>query len=475
MRLLQIALASLLLATACGTEEDEVESGEYPAISFNAISFNAISFNALSANAKANELMTKLPLATESYDFATGAPELYFQLHDPLTREFMSYLVSCALAPGQVVQWWDKLDGWAYYKWEGSLGLCPSWATGPASQECQEIVSACLLARNNAFGKSVRLSFRGEDIPETSDAFMLATKVPTGAVYESNTAIASFNACAGTAFGPLRECSWRTEHVGQCMPGSAVQIGAGAAPPGACGTSALGASVGDTMLRVCGGIRGCKTTDAAFIAQNDDACGTLYPAVNFTCPASGYFSVMSAAYNSSSTATTTSVVVKYNFWTKPKYPQTEAKVFPWREAAFYGNMFDPAYLKADIYVDDDGFVHGREGLKVEGSIYSNMWACWSNNWNWATAYMNLRVCGGPFAVNCAATPVGACQDYYDASFAKFQCVLDDGPVVPGDRDYQDCRGGSGAEFKFPITTTLNSPCDIVSEAEKCYTVGKGPL
>jgi hypothetical protein len=60
-----------------------------------------------------------------------------------------------------------------------------------------------------------------------------------------------------------------------------------------------GISQGDTMLRVCDGLGGCTDTETMpsyrprhdqlkMLGQSDDACGTKYPSVVFTCPHSGY-------------------------------------------------------------------------------------------------------------------------------------------------------------------------------------------
>uniref|UniRef100_UPI00397E4E5E hypothetical protein n=1 Tax=Salmonella sp. SAL4448 TaxID=3159903 RepID=UPI00397E4E5E len=43
----------------------------------------------------------------------------------------------------------------------GSFGLAPGWQTGPLTLTGQKIVTACLAARTNGSGKTVRLSIRG--------------------------------------------------------------------------------------------------------------------------------------------------------------------------------------------------------------------------------------------------------------------------------------------------------------------------
>jgi hypothetical protein len=49
------------------------------------------------------------------------------------------------------------------YLYEGALGLAPQWATGSCNQACQEWVSACVLARVNAYGEPIQISLRGDN------------------------------------------------------------------------------------------------------------------------------------------------------------------------------------------------------------------------------------------------------------------------------------------------------------------------
>lgn len=150
---------------ACSADESAApELTTLPVLTYNALTYNALTYNALSANARANSLMPDVPLNTDSYN--GGVEDLKYQLSDPSgrTQEFFHYLVTCALAPGQVVEYKDEIFGGTFSAtYEGELGLCQSWYTGKASPECRQVVSSCLLARQNAFGVSVELSTRGHD------------------------------------------------------------------------------------------------------------------------------------------------------------------------------------------------------------------------------------------------------------------------------------------------------------------------
>ncbi|WP_437817467.1 lysyl oxidase family protein [Sorangium sp. So ce1078] len=100
--------------------------------------------------------------------------------------------------------------------------------------------------------------------------------------------------CSSPAGGEWRDCGWSIapgyEGVA-CTPGAPITVGCGC-PAGSCGS--------DPMLRVCDGASGC--TGVAALASVDDTCGYC-PQASFVCPESGVYTVLVAAYNSSSAFT----------------------------------------------------------------------------------------------------------------------------------------------------------------------------
>ena len=150
-------------ALALGTAPEYTPPAVIDRIILNRIILNALTSNAISANRAAVVAVTAVPLARASFDDRAGHVALRFQLHDELTREFMRYVASCALKPEQSLEYFDTLAGGRRHVFPGSMGLASEWASGPLSAAGQELVSACLLSRNNAFGKSVMLSLHGED------------------------------------------------------------------------------------------------------------------------------------------------------------------------------------------------------------------------------------------------------------------------------------------------------------------------
>ncbi|WP_437942681.1 hypothetical protein [Sorangium sp. So ce341] len=158
----------------------------------NHLRLEVLGGNLLTTNADNLRELTQRPLASAS--FAEGP--LHRALLDPHARDVMQALVECALRPDQGLSWTTTASelsavdagatvsspesdlSWAIpqgekpslapvvVEWSGDLGLCPSWAHGAPSTDCQELVSACLLARNNARGARVDLSLRWEPLPE---------------------------------------------------------------------------------------------------------------------------------------------------------------------------------------------------------------------------------------------------------------------------------------------------------------------
>jgi hypothetical protein len=319
----ELLAAFLLLSGACSaeigdTEDPELEEAEV--MTMNAMTMNAMTMNALSANFEATQALIENALETKSFD--GSVPALAYQLSDPLTQSFMHYLVGCALDPSQSVSYEDKFAGGAVYTWPGELGLCPEWNWDKPSEQCQEVVSACLLARVNAFGVPVALRIQGHD-----------------------------------------------------STGNAIDVTA-----------------------------------------------------------------------------------------------AEAAAYPWREGSFYGNVFGQSNLATgvDIFVDDNGELHGREGLNVKGAIYRNMFACWSSVWTYAAAYEKDRVCAGS-SVNCAATPVGACR-YHPTTGPTYRSYYNDDPYTAppsgvADKDYQaSLNKAATVRFKHGLTTFLDDPCALYPDS-----------
>ncbi|MCY1082922.1 hypothetical protein [Archangium lansingense] len=436
----------------------------------NSLTTQALVLNAISTNPWANDLVAAGGLAPLFHP-VTGNTYLRLQLRDVDAQRFMSYLVSCALPAGNTVAWKDPLTS-TVRTWEGKAGLCPQWELGAPTDVCKRRVSSCLLARNNALGRRVELSMRGED-PLQPTLFSLETETRP-VEYDpdlGNARVPSYETCTSTQLGVSRDCGWTADFIGRCTPGQTVRLGTGGKAPDQCTTgSALGSSSGARMmLRVCDGIIGCDQGSDRNLGQSQGTCATTNAAVTFTC-GSGFFNVMSAPYDSSLTGAV-NVAVETSTSAATSYRLSEKAVYRVREGAYYGNIFDSTALATKVFVDDTGHLVGKDQI-IQGSVYKKMFSCQAPEWTNEAAYASHRVCALPGSgANCAAKPVGDCFNYSNPLASK--CKKDDGAVVWGDGDFEECYDPSGTLWNEPITVFLNEPCGLMPGAPADSCVWRG--
>lgn len=472
---LALGVSLLLGATGCQPEPRPGETA--PALTSessrlrvaNSLTTQALVLNAISTNPTADKLLVDDGLAP-LFDPTTGDAYLQRQLRDKDAQHFMAYLVSCALEEGESIAWKDPDTG-KTESWEGKAGLCPKWQWNAPSDECKRRISACILARNNAFGRRVELSIRGED---ASQPGLFSLENPTRPVeYDPDLGgarVASFEDCESPSASMYRDCGWKADQLGRCAPGQTVRLGAGGRAPDQCSGSPLGSSSGTRMmLRVCDDLLGCDQGSTHLLAQSQGSCTTSAPAVTFTCPASGFFNVMAAPYDSTQAGT-----VSVEVGTGARYKLAESEVFSFREGAYYGDIFDPDALGAEVYVSERGEIVGKQQV-VKGSVYKKMFSCQAPEWTNAAAYALHRVCAlAETEENCAATPTGACIDWQNRKFPASKCVLDDGLVVKGDGDFEQCADPSGTVWKEPVTVFLHQPCELMPGVPSEYCIWKSP-
>lgn len=96
-------------------------------------------------------------------------------LADPALATTIQYAVECALPDGASIT--RVVDGKTVVL-EGVVGLAPAWETEACDEDCQEWVSACLLARTNVEGNSIQIAIIGDH--ET-----LSLEPPAGASFEA--------------------------------------------------------------------------------------------------------------------------------------------------------------------------------------------------------------------------------------------------------------------------------------------------
>ncbi|MFP2963134.1 hypothetical protein ACLEPN_36580 [Myxococcus sp. 1LA] len=476
-RLLAVSSLLLFAMSGCGTGVPEEETPTVGAQSAeiriaNALTTQALVLNAIATNYESNQLLGTTALQTLFHP-VTGDANTRRRLHDANAQRFMEYVVGCALTENQRIFYYDPRPGSAgVRRWNGQAGLCPMWATNPPSEDCLERVSACVLARNNAEGRRVELSMRGEHRFSASgpNIYTLDAKTrPATHVPITGVAVASFASCGMGESGAQRDCGWTPDGIGSCAPSSTVWVGAGGPMSCAGPSSTLGSSVnGPAVLRVCEGIAGCDHFDASNLGEATGTCAgaPVAPVVAFTCPAGGYYSVMTAPASSTTVGLVANVAAHPALTTA--YGLSEQQVYAVREGAFYGNIFIPDELAAEVEVVE--YQNGKETFyKVEGtevivpgSIYRKMFSCFDPGWSAGAAYAANRVCALPTAgANCAAHVTGPCFQSLRPPVPG-QCEIQDGPLTPGDGDYELCRDPDDVLWTQSVTTYLHAPCDTVT-------------
>lgn len=173
-----------LAATGCTASPDEVVSFQEPTTDTEALTVNALTVNALTVNALTVNALTVNALTVNAL---TVNALTVNSLAQPDTRELFSYIVSCALPEGKTLTFKDDDDN-VLYSFEGSLGLAPEWGKphGKCNENCQQWVSACVLARTNYVGEHVTISVRGNDDALQTTAQERATFSRREATYFGN-------------------------------------------------------------------------------------------------------------------------------------------------------------------------------------------------------------------------------------------------------------------------------------------------
>lgn len=440
-----LAAALALLMTACAMEvagEDEPGLDESEIILHNKLRTEEIVLNSLTGSAAAISALVANPLTSDT--FAPGGP-LAHKLNDPNARAFLKYLAECALPaePAYAISYTDFKG--KKYSFAGRHGLCDNeWAVGAPSDDCKELVTACILTRNNAKGVEVWISTRGKDLDDLP--FPLEPAVPVKTTALSGSTIASFKTCSSAQDGPARDCGFTAKGslVGVCTPGEKVTLGCTA------GSREL-------ATRICDGPNGCNH-DSPLNLHEDSLCGQLAQTTTFVCGADRAFAAMIGPLASKD-------ILDGGFSGAAGgiYPAGEDLVFPYEEGSFYGSLFEPGGHASGVFRDVDASGNLTTSFPNGATIdvFTNASACHDPSWSDADAYLTNRLCavdvtvGAQTATLCAAQTVGACVGGLAPA-----CATGDAPPV-GDGDNDQCKDIDKVVHEFPLTTRLHEPCDLI--------------
>ncbi len=445
-------MLTLALCSACGMPEGEVvsqarqdelirRSDDDGIIIMNGLSPAQLGENLLLNDAVTRAKLINSPLTTLS--FSSGALALAVR-EDARAREVLKYVVRCALGPTASI----TAGGRTYF---GDADLCPSWATVgiDSNPTCQREVTACLLGVSNVLGAHVPVSMRGVARPA-------AASMHPRSFLSSGATVNSLKPCETTAFGMDSDCGWdpvddaaadsaNAEMIFACAPGSTVTLGGGSTCSGSMlGTMSPGS---DKVLRVCAGLAACDRATA--IAANQGDCGSYRPYVEFTCPVGGLYVVMQRDYAVYVPAGPRGAMTVGQVGSLGPVPETT--LFPVREAAFYGTLFEGAIGRKVTFNAATGMLETTVAT-YKAPIFERLYSCLDADWASPEAYRSRRICslGG----QCLSDNLGVCQTGVCGG------VVGDSPVGSG--AFSSCRGRDGLLYDDALTTFLRARCDLIS-------------
>jgi hypothetical protein len=158
LAVMTLAMLAQVACTQPDTDPEEVAETQQGIVTANAVTANAVTANAVTANAVTANALLAHALTTDALATNTLVKNA---LTDPLARELLTYVVSCALPEDEQIS--VSVQG-VTYTFSGSLGLAPEWGQqcGSCDSECQSWVSGCVISRLDYLGESLDISIRGK-------------------------------------------------------------------------------------------------------------------------------------------------------------------------------------------------------------------------------------------------------------------------------------------------------------------------
>lgn len=452
------ALAAGLHGRAC-TDHGAVRT----TLAHNDLPRNALTAESLAVSKPLLDYIAANKLVQASLAPSAIPPQVAAVLNNLETRTLLTYITSCALDACEALDltWRDPQGALQKQVFHGELGLCAgsspygNWASAPPTQDCREVVSACVLARVNAHEKRVVLSAR-----DPKKVLQVLPKVPVEVSYRDGLGSpVSLLDCGSGTSSP--DCGWQARYVGKCTAGKvSLKLDAAASPS-------------SVDVRVCKGIYGCDSSGAppAYagpVSGFSRAAGA--DTMELDCPqeglSSGYFSVM--VKSTSGSPTSADVASATCAGGGCVYPATESQVFTYDEGTFYGDLFAAGSTSTASGGTIDGCPREIARDMLAGSLY----ACYSDVWSNGFAHFADRLCAGPNSP-CFVTPPGKCSEAAvacpTANCHSGGCESVSDPLLPAQPLRKDCEGTDNPPKTWAntITVYLNHPCDISRDGDTC--------
>jgi hypothetical protein len=162
---------SFLLAACCvaacaeqgsvgiASSDDALESMN--GFSMNGFSMNGFSMNGFSMNGLSLNGFSMNGFSMNGLSLPNGLSSTAGLMTTSGGRQVIKYMVKCAYPDGQSLVKQDQYG--TPYTFYGSIGIAPELAAGPCDLDCQEKISACMLAHVNNSGQHISIWMVGPD------------------------------------------------------------------------------------------------------------------------------------------------------------------------------------------------------------------------------------------------------------------------------------------------------------------------
>ncbi len=152
-----IALGAIVGLVGCAelADDEGIQVDESALTSTNGLSLNGLSLNGLSLNGLSLNGLSLNGLSLNGLSTVAGLSTTSGMMTTAGGRDIVKYMVKCALPQGRTL-----VKG--SYSFPGSIGVAPQWENGLCDVDCQEKVSACMLAHVNNAGVNVQLWMTGD-------------------------------------------------------------------------------------------------------------------------------------------------------------------------------------------------------------------------------------------------------------------------------------------------------------------------
>jgi hypothetical protein len=159
--LVALAAATCCAAACSQTATDPIGSREGSLESMNGFSMNGFSMNGFSMNGLSMNGFSMNGFSMNGLSLTNGLSSTTGLMTTSGGREVIKYMVKCAYPNGQNLVKQDQYG--TSYTFYGSIGIAPELATGTCDLDCQERVSACMLAHVNNSGQHISIWMVGPD------------------------------------------------------------------------------------------------------------------------------------------------------------------------------------------------------------------------------------------------------------------------------------------------------------------------